>query len=175
MTIVPYLEATCQCQPGVSTIFRYISLDSHYKDLTTLCRNVTKSQPPQSNSRNALPGSNNSGSNSSQSVITSTKKGVPASRVSGTGTSAKSRTTSVNGVAVTRSDNTGSNSKSKKPTNLKPEKKSRVIEISDPEDSDSDSLEREAALASPAKGAESRKASTKVSKKFICSRTCIKN
>jgi hypothetical protein len=173
MTIVLYLETTCQCQPGVSTIFRYISLDSHYKDLTTLCRNVTKSQPPQSNSRNALPGSNNSGSNSSQSVITSTKKGVPASRVSGTGTSAKSRTTSVNGVAVTRSDNTGSNSKSKKPTNLK--KKSQVIEISNPEDSDSDSLEREAALASPAKGAESRKASTKVSKKIICSWTCIKN
>jgi hypothetical protein len=149
------------------SIFRYISLDSHYKDLTTLCRNVTKSQPPQSNSRNALPGSNNSSSsNSSQLAVTSTKKSVPASRVSGTGTgtSAKSRTTSVNGVAVTRSDNTGSNSKSKKPTNLK---KSRVIEISDPEDSDSDSLEREAALASPAKGAESRKASTKVSKKFI--------
>jgi hypothetical protein len=164
MTIVPYLETTCQCQPGVSTIFRYISLDSHYKDLTTLCRNVTKSQPPQSNSRNALPGSNNSGSNSFQSVVTtSTKKSVPASRVSGTGTSAKSRTTSVNGVAVTRSD-TGSNSKSKKPSNLK---KSRVIEISDLEDSDSDTLEREAALASPAKGAESRKASTKVSKNFI--------
>ena len=44
--------------------------------------------------------------------------------------------------------------------------KSRVIKISDPEESDDDSLEREAALASPAKGAESRKA-TKVSKLYI--------
>jgi hypothetical protein len=63
----------------------------------------------------------------------------------------------MNSVAVARSGNT--NSKSKKPT-----KKSRVIEISDPEDDDS--LERGAALASPAKGAESRKA-TMVSKSFI--------
>jgi hypothetical protein len=129
-----------------------------------LCRNVTKSQPPQSNSRNALPGSNNSGDNSSRrSVDTSTRKSVPASASRVSGKSAKSRTTSVNGVAVTRSDNTGTNPKSKKST-----KKSRVIEISDPEDLvDSDSLEREAALSSPAKGAESRKASTKVSKIFI--------
>ena len=43
------------------------------------------------------------------------------------------------------------NSKSKKPT-----KKSQVVEISDPEDDNL--LERNAALASPAKGAESRKA-----------------
>jgi hypothetical protein len=63
----------------------------------------------------------------------------------------------MNGVAVARSGNT--NSKSKKTT-----KKSQAIEISDPEDDDS--LERGAALASPAKGAESRKA-TKVSKSFI--------
>jgi hypothetical protein len=63
----------------------------------------------------------------------------------------------MNGVAVARSGNT--NSRSKKPT-----KKSRVIEISDPVDDDS--LERGAALASPAKGAESRKA-TKVRKRYI--------
>jgi hypothetical protein len=63
----------------------------------------------------------------------------------------------MNGVAVARSGNT--NSKSKGPT-----KKSRAIEISDTEDDDS--LERGAALASPAKGAESRKA-TKVMKSFI--------
>jgi hypothetical protein len=60
----------------------------------------------------------------------------------------------MNSVAVARSGNT--NSKSKKPT-----KKSRAIEISDSEDDDS--LEKGAALASPAKGAESRKA-TMVSK-----------
>jgi hypothetical protein len=156
MTIVPYLETTCQPASGVSTISNLLN----QKDLTTLRRNAIKSQLPQSNSRNAPPanksGSNNSGSNSSRPVDTSTIESVPVSRVSGT--SAKSRTTSANGVTVTRSDNT--NSKSKKPT-----KKSRVIEISDPEDSD-DSLEREAALASPAKGAESRNA-TKVSKKII--------
>ena len=73
--------------------------------------------------------------------------------------STKSRTTSANDVAaVTRSENANSN--------LKKSKKSRVIKISDPEESDDDSLEREAALASPAKGAESRKA-TKVSKLYI--------
>jgi hypothetical protein len=129
------------------------TISCHYpKDLrlTTLHRNVT----PQSNSRNAPPanksGTNsnnlNSGSNSSRSVDT----------VSHAGTYAKSRTTSENGVAVTnRSRNT--NVKSKKPSKM-----SQIIEISDADDSDT--LEREAALASPAKGAESRKA-TKVSKR----------
>jgi hypothetical protein len=73
----------------------------------------------------------------------------------------KARTTAVNDVAVARSGN--ANSKSKKPTkNLK----AQVIEISDPEDDDS--LERGAALASPAKGSESRKA-TNVSKFYISS------
>ena len=70
----------------------------------------------------------------------------------------KSRTTTVNNVAVARSGDT--NSKSKKT------KKAQVIEISDPEDDDS--LERGAALASPAKGSESRKA-TNVSKFYISS------
>ena len=123
---------------------------SRLKDLTTLHRNVTKSsesQTLQSNSKNASPG-NKSGSNYPQADFNSSRS-VPASRVS-----AKSRTTSVNGVAVTRSGNM--DFKSKKPT-----KKSRVVEISDSEDNDS--LEREAALASPEKGAESRKA-TKVCK-----------
>ena len=50
------------------------------------------------------------------------------------------------------------------PSPKKPTKKSQVVEISDPEDDDS--LERNAALASPAKGAESHKA-TKVCKSFI--------
>jgi hypothetical protein len=111
-----------------------------------LCRNFTKSS--QSNGKNASP-ANKSGSNDPQA---NTSRSVPAPRASGT--SAKIRTTSVNGVAVAQSGNM--NPKSKKPT-----KNSRVIEISDQEDDDS--LEREAALASPAKGAESRKA-TKVSK-----------
>jgi hypothetical protein len=62
-----------------------------------------------------------------------------------------SRTTSINGVAVARSGATDSTKKTAK--------KSQVIEVSDPEDDDS--LERGAALASPTKGAESRKA-TKV-------------
>jgi hypothetical protein len=138
MVIVPYLEeTTCRLQVGVSNLL------SH---LTT--RNITNSS--QSNSKNASP-ANKSGSNNPQADSNSSRS-VPASRAS-----AKSRTTSVNGVAVARSGNT--NSKSKKPT-----KKSRVIEVSDPEDDDS--LEREAALASPAKGAESRK-DTKVSKSFI--------
>jgi hypothetical protein len=68
-----------------------------------------------------------------------------------------SRTTSVNSVAVARSGHLNSKSESKKPT------KKPVIEISDPEDDDSESLERGAALASPAKGAESR-TTEKVSK-----------
>ena len=72
--------------------------------------------------------------------------------------STKSCTTSANDVAtITRSENANSN--------LKKSNKSQVIKISDPE-SDDDSLEREATLASPAKGAESRKA-TKVSKIYI--------
>jgi hypothetical protein len=116
-----------------------------------LYRNITKSsQTPKSNSKNASP-AKESGSNDHQ-PDSDFSRPVPASRASGT--SIKSRTTSVNGVAVVRSGNT--NSKSKKPT-----KKSRVIEISDAEDDDS--LERDAALESPAKGAELRKA-TKVSK-----------
>lgn len=101
---------------------------------------------PQSNSENASP-ANKSGSSDPQADSNSVPQAVSHA-------SAKSRTTSVNAVAVARSGNT--NSRSKKIT-----KKSRTIEISDPEDDDS--LEREAALASPAKGAESRKA-TKVSK-----------
>ena len=73
--------------------------------------------------------------------------------------STKSHTTSANDVAtVTRSENANSN--------LKKSKKSQVIKISDPEESNDDSLEREAALASPVKGAESCKA-TKVSKLYI--------
>jgi hypothetical protein len=112
-----------------------------------LCRNITKSS--QSNGKNASR-ANKSGSNDSQ-ANSSPGRSVPAPRAS-----AKIRTTSVNGVAVARSGNV--NPKSKKPS-----KKSRVVEISDQEDDDS--LEREAALASPAKGAESRKATvTKVSK-----------
>ena len=94
---------------------------------------------------------NRSGSNDPQDD-TNTSRSVPAS-----GASVKSRTTSMNGVAVARSGNT--NSKSKGPT-----KKSQAVKISDTEDDDS--LERGAALASPAKGAESRKA-TKVMKSFI--------
>lgn len=66
----------------------------------------------------------------------------------------KSRTTSENGVAIARTDVLKSKSK-------KSSKKNPVIEVSDSEDDDS--LERQAALISPAKGAESRKA-TKVSK-----------
>ena len=87
---------------------------------------------------------------------------VPASHASGT--SANFCTTSANDIAVAQSDNM--KSKSKKPT-----KKNRVIKItgSDSDTEDDDSLEREAALASPAKGVESRKAtSTKVSKNFVC-------
>jgi hypothetical protein len=116
-----------------------------------LRRNITKSfQIPQSNSKNASL-AKESRSNDRQPDSDSSRP-VPASRASGA--SIKSRTTSVNGVAVVRSGNT--NSKSKKPS-----KKSRAIEISDTEDDDS--LERDAALESPAKGAELRKA-TKVSK-----------
>ena len=116
-----------------------------------LFRTITKSS--QSNGKNAsranLSGSDDPQANSSRSV--------PAPRASGT--SAKIRTTSVNGVAVVRSGNMN-------PTSKKTTKNSRVIEISDQEDDDS--LERDAALASPAKGAESRKA-TKVSKSlYIC-------
>lgn len=76
------------------------------------------------------------------------------------GTSAKSRTTSANGVAVARSDN-AANAKSK---SKKSSKKNQIIEVSDSEDNDS--LERAAALVSPAKGAESRNA-TKVSEACI--------
>ena len=125
---------------------------SRLKDLTTLHRNVTKSSESQTLQSNASPG-NKSGSNYPQADFNSSRS-VPASRVS-----AKSRTTSVNGVAVARSGNM--DFKSKKPT-----KKSRVVEISDSEDNDS--LEREAALASPEKGAETRKA-TKVCKSFYIS------
>jgi len=111
-----------------------------------LRRDITQSsQTLLSNSKNASRGDFN----------LDASRSAPAFRTSGT--SVKSRATSMNGVTVARSGNT--NSKSKKPT-----KKSRVIEISDPEDDDS--LERGAALASPAKGAESRKA-TKVGKGFI--------
>ena len=102
---------------------------------------------------------NKSGSNDPQA---DSSQSVPASHASGA--SAKSCTTSLNGVAVARSGNT--NSKSKKPT-----KKSQVVEISDPEDDDS--LERNAALASPAKGAESCKA-TKVCKSLYMFIICIK-
>ena len=111
----------------------------------------------QPNSKNASPANKlESGSNDPQADSKSSRP-VPASRRA-SGTFVKSRTTSVNGVAVAQSGN--ANSKSKKPT-----KKSRVVEISDPEDDNS--LERGAALASPAKGAESRKATKVVSKSFI--------
>ena len=127
---------------------------SDLSHLTTLRRNITKSsepQTPQSNSNNAPPA--NKSRNNSQADANSSQS-VPTSHASGT---SKFRTTSVNGVAVARSGNM--NSKSKKST-----KKSRVTEISDPEDDDS--LEREVILASPAKGAEFHKAAT-VSKSFI--------
>lgn len=113
-------------------------------------RNITKSSQIRSNSENASPAAK-SGSNDPHADSNSSRS-VRASRASG-----KSRTTAVNGVVVARSGNM--NSKSKKLT-----KKSRAIEISDSEDDDS--LERGAALASPAKGMESRK-DTKVSKSFI--------
>jgi hypothetical protein len=94
-------------------------------------------------------GGSESGTKSSRLVNSDTRKSATSSRGS-----TKSRTTSENGVAVAQSDNL--NTKSKKPM-----KKSKVIEVSDSEDDDL--LEREAALASPAKGSESRK-DTKASK-----------
>ena len=116
-------------------------------------RNITKSfQTPQSKSKNISP-AKESGSNDHQPVSDFSQQ-VPASRASGT--SIKSRTTSENGVAVARTGD--ANSKFKKPT-----KKSRVIEITGSDAEDDDSLERDAALESPAKGAELRKA-MKVSK-----------
>ena len=116
-------------------------------------RNITQtSQTPQSNSKNA----SQARSDNPQADFNSSRS-VPVSRASGTSQAVNARTTSINGVAVARSGNM--NSKSKKPA-----KKSHVIEISDPEDDDL--LERGAALASPAKGAESRKA-TMVRKSFI--------
>ena len=111
------------------------------------------SQTPQSNSlRESVSLANKSGSNDPQA---DSSQSVPASHASGA--SAKSHTTSLKGVAVAQSGSTISKSKN-------PIKKSQVVEISDPEDDDS--LERNAALASPAKGAESHKA-TKVCKSFI--------
>ena len=65
----------------------------------------------------------------------------------------KSRTTSTNAVALARTGNEKSKSKQSS-------KRAQVVEVSDSEDDDS--LERDAALASPAKGVESRK-TTKVS------------
>ena len=148
MLIVPYLEetwTTCRLRVSISWDLRRTCR------LTTLHTN--SSQTPQSNSLSkSVSLANKSGSNDPQA---DSSRSVPASHASGA--SAKSHTTSLNGVAVARSGSTIS--KSKKPT-----KKSQVVEISDPEDDDS--LERNAALASPAKGAESRKA-TKVCKSFI--------
>lgn len=137
MAFVPYLETTCQhCQVSVPSVKKTCHLmPSH--------RNITKSsQTPKTNVFLVKEPSRKDHQTDSDF-----SQPVPA---------IKSRTTSVNGVAVVQSGDT--NSKSKKTT-----KKRRAIEISDEEDDDS--LEKAAALESPAKGVELRK-TMKVSESF---------
>ena len=114
--------------------------------LTTLRTSTESSQTPQSNGKK--------GSSTNKSGGPGPSRLVPISQAS-----VKSRTTSENGVAVASARSGNPNSKFKKPT-----QKRQVVEVSDSDDDDS--LERGAALASPAKGAEFRKTST-VSKIFV--------